>query len=356
MLRRRFHKPGTAPATLVAPPSSEGRKQSITLIEYDAAELTEKEITDPEELRSCRDNGKVSWIDVNGLGDIETLRRLGQIFGLHPLALEDVLNTGQRPKVEHYEDHYFIVLQTVALPQECEVEFEQMSLFLGPTFLITIQEQIGDTFDPVRERLRQGRGFSRSRGHDYLAYALIDSIVDHFFPVLEQIGEAVEELEDELVERPHEATVSHVHDLKRILMHLRRAAWPEREVLSVLARDDSSLIKPETRVFLRDCYDHAVQIMDVLESYREMSAGMIDLYLSSLSNRTNEVMRMLTVVASIFIPLTFIVGLYGMNFDPSVSGWNMPELRMPYGYPACLAVMLLITVALVIYFRKRRWL
>ncbi len=354
MIRSRHHAPGTAPATLVT--TAEARPAVITLIEYDAAGIEERRIERIEDVFHCREDERVSWINIDGLGDVELLRTIGAHFGLHPLALEDVLNTTHRPKIEEYSDHLFVITRMASVGAEEMVEFEQVSMFLGKNFLITIQERPGDVFEAVRQRLRGGRGYARKMRHDYLLYALLDALVDHFFPVLEKLGEEIETLEDVLLESPSRSCVARLHDIKRSLLHLRRAAWPEREVMSALNRDESGLIAPETKVFLRDCYDHTISIMDVIESYRDVTAGMMDLYLSSVSNRTNEVMRVLTVIASIFIPLTFIAGVYGMNFDPEASPWNMPELGARYGYPICVAVMLVLGIGMVVFFRKKGWL
>jgi magnesium transporter len=357
MFKSRYHPPGTAPATLLAPATARKEPPLITLIEYDAQNFAEKPVTNIEETFHCITNEQTSWINIDGLGDVELLKKIGQHFSLHPLALEDVLNTGQRPKIEIYNDHYFIVVQMIYCDNEGRVCFEQVSMFLGKNFLITIQEEARrDVFEPVRGRLRDGKGFGRNRRHDYLAYALIDAVMDHFFPVLEEIGEAIEALEDELLDRPSRDCVGRLHELKRTLLMLRRSAWPEREVISGLSRDDSGLVTPETKLFLRDCYDHTIQIMDVIESYRDLATGLMDIYLSSLGIRTNEIMRVLTVVTTIFIPLTFIAGIYGMNFDTNASPYNMPELRHPFGYVICVGVMAVIAVGMLIIFRRKRWL
>jgi magnesium transporter len=232
---------------------------------------------------------------------------------------------------------------------------EQISIIFGPNYVLTLQEVPGDSFDPVRERIRHGKGRIRGRGSDYLAYALIDALTDEFFPVLEHFGERVEALEDALLERPGPATLHEIHDIKRELLALRRAAWPERELLNAMMRNDSELITADTKIYLRDCYDHVVQAMDMIETYRELASGMLDVYLSSVSNRMNEVMKVLTIIATIFIPLTFIAGIYGMNFDPDRSPLNMPELRWYYGYPFSLALMAVVALALVYYFRRKGW-
>lgn len=351
MFKRKYHQPGTAPATLIAPEGA-AAKPTITLIEYDRENYRERVVENIEEVFEARDNHQVSWINIDGLGDVELLHRLGTHFGLHPLALEDVLNIGQRPKIEQYEDHYFIISQMIfAGSDKVEISEEQVSIFLKANVLITIQQDsVRDVFDGLRNRLRTGRGFARSMGHDYLAYALMDAMIDHYFPVLERIGEAVEDLETELLESPTRACLEQLHDLKRNLLRLRRISWPEREVLNFLLRDETGLVRHETKVFLRDCYDHTVQIMDMIESYRDLTTGMMDLYVSSLGMRTNEIMRVLTVVTTIFIPLTFIAGVYGMNFD------NMPELHTSSGYFIVLGVMALISVGMIYVFRKRNWL
>lgn len=348
MLRTNYHAPGSAPGSL-SPPAV-ARPPQVTLIEYDRDRFDERQVGDIAEVFPCRDSGKVSWVNIAGLGDVDLLNRLGAHFGMHPLALEDVLNVHQRPKIEEYPDHFFIVTRMAYFDHEDELVFEQVCMFLGRTFLVTIMEDPGDVFEPVRERLRAGRGFARSRGHDYLAYTLLDAVIDHYFPVLESVGESLEQVEDMLIEAPRRECLVELHELKRTLLLLRRSAWPERDLLNALTRDDSGMIRPETRLFLRDCYDHSVRIIEMIEGYRDLSAGLNDLYLSSIGNRTAEIMRVLTVVSTIFIPLTFIAGVYGMNFD------HMPELRLPWGYFALLAVMASIAGTMLAFFRRRRWL
>lgn len=348
MFTSRYHQPGAAPATLT--PRGD-QPPVVTLIEYDAHSFEERKVEQIEEVFERRPRGKVKWINIDGLGDMELLRKLAAHFGLHPLALEDVLHTGQRPKIEEYDAHIFMVTQMASSDGPLAVQFEQVSVFFGKDFLITIQEEpLHDVFDPVRARLRSGRGFGRQRGHDYLAYALLDAVVDQFFPVLEPLGEAVEELEEELLERPSKECVRSLHELKRALLLLRRNSWPLRELVSALSRNESGLITKETKIFLRDCYDHSIQIMDMIESYRDLSTSMMDIYLSSLGMRTNEVMRVLTVVSTIFIPLTFIAGVYGMNFE------HMPELKSPYGYGICLAIMAMLALGMLAIFRRKKWL
>ena len=361
MFRSRHPIPGASPATLQPLPSEFGAKTPIIkLVEYNADSLTERIIENLDDLPDCaNDDGKVRWLDVDGLGDVAVLNRIGEKYGLHPLALEDVLNMGQRPKVESYENHLFIVMDMVYHDKEQCMCGEQVSMFLGRYLLITIQEEVGqDVFDPVRERIRSGRGFLRKMKVDYLAYALIDSIIDHCFPVLEKLGDAIEELEDQVLERPSRENVTTIHNYKRALMQLRRYVWPGRDVVTALLHDDSGLVHDATKVFLRDCYDHTVQIMDLIETYRDVNSGLMELYLSAVGMRTNEIMRVLTVMSSIFIPLTFVAGVYGMNFDyaDGAMPWNMPEVHKPYGYLICVAVMVAIAIGQLLFFRRKKWL
>jgi magnesium transporter len=303
----------------------------------------------------------VRWINVNGLGDIPTLQQIGSAFGLHPLALEDIVNLHQRPKVEAYDGYLFIVLRMpLHLPSVAQgslptLETEQVTMAVGHDFVLTFQERPGDSFDPVRHRLRSPAGQIRHRGPDYLAYALIDAAIDAFFPILEAYGEQVEELESDVVAKPGRHQIARIHELKRNLLTARRTLWPLRDMVNALLREDSPLIDRQTLIYLRDCHDHAIQLIDMIETYREICSGLIDIHLSSVSNRMNEVMKVLTVIATIFIPLTFIVGVYGMNFDPAAGPLSMPELGWPYGYPAILALMATIAVGLLVWFRRKGW-
>lgn len=356
MIKIKYHPPGTAPATLQPSPTTEGRKPVITLIQYDAETLEEKEYADFSELMAQFDPTKVNWIHIAGLGDVTLLQQLTTHFHIHPLALEDVLNTTQRPKVEHYDDHYFIVSEMIYPDKKNRVVMEQLSLFLGENFVITIREETGrDDFNIVCNRLRSGRGNSRKMKADYLAYAILDTTIDQFFPILETIGESIEEIEEELLSKPSKETLHELYENKRFLIQLRRAAWPQREIINTLIRDDTGLICHGTQVFLRDCYDHSIQIIDILENFRDLSAGLMDVYLSSLGFRTNEIVRILTVISAIFIPLTFIAGLYGMNFDTKYP-LNMPELALPYGYILCLGVMVTVALGMIVFFKRKHWL
>jgi magnesium transporter len=352
---KRYHPPGTAPGTLRAPEDrSGGEPFRVTVIDYGPDHLDEKEIKSVAELEPYRDTPTTTWINVEGLQDIAFLEGLGKLFDFHPLALEDVLNCGQRPKLEDYGKYHFLVMKSMLLKEE-ELEIEQISFFLSGNYVITLQELPGDSFEKVRERIRQNRsGQIRKAGADYLLYALVDALVDEFFPVLESYGERIEDLEDEVVLRPEPETLQEIHRIKRDLLDLRRMAWPEREVISSLQREEAHLVRPETRVFLRDCYDHAIQVIDMIETYRDLSGGLLDVYLSSTSNRLNEVMKVLTIISTIFIPLNFIAGVYGMNFDRR-SPFNMPELGWYFGYPAVLTVMAVAGGMMALYFKRKGW-
>lgn len=358
MFKTHYHPPGTAPATLTAPESADPKATVIEYIEYDKETERARRVKQIEDVFHCRENNMVSWINIEGLGDVPLFRKLGEHFKLHPLALEDVFNTSQRPKVEDYQGNLFIVLQMVYADEKTQaVCSEQVSLFLGKENVISIQEEATqDVFEPVRQRILAGNPNLRAQGPDYLAYALIDAVVDHYFPLLEDIGEDLEELEDDLLTMPSKECLQRLHTLKRTMIMLRRAVWPQREMLSALMRDQTGLIKDTTKPYLRDCYDHLVQIMDIIENYREMSASLMDIYLSAISIRTNDIMRVLTVITSIFIPLTFIAGVYGMNFDKDAGPLSMPELKSPYGYIICMSLMALIAIGQLLFFWRKGWL
>ena len=361
MFKTRYPIPGESPGMLHPREEAAKRPPDITLIEYDRAHLEERTVADKEELLPHLDNQRVTWINIDGLGDVEVLRRLGSRFNLHPLALEDVLSTGQRPKVEQYDDYLFIVVQMLYLNDKKQMCGEQVSMFLGKNFLITLQEEADfDVFEPVRARIRAANGAIRKLGADYLAYALLDSIVDHYYPVLESLGAAIDAIEDQLVENPVQNPVHDLHQHKRTLAQIRRFIWPVRDLINSLMHEETGLVVKGTKVYLRDCYDHTVQLMDLVESYRDVLSGLMELYLSSVGIRTNEIMKVLTVITSIFIPLNFIAGIYGMNFAREVDGkklpWNMPELYQPWGYLAVMSFMLALAIFQLFYFKKRRWL
>jgi magnesium transporter len=350
---KRYHKPGTSPGTLRAP-ERRVEQVRVTVLDYGPDRLEETTITRAEQLFPYRDSSTVTWINVEGLHDVALLEAIGKHFGFHPLALEDVVNCGQRPKIEDYGKYHFLIMKSL-LYREGNLDTEQISFFLGNNYVITFQEVPGDSFEVVRERIRRGKGQIRRMGPDYLAYALIDALVDEFFPVLERYGEQIEALEAAMLEKPSPETIQEIHRVKRELLLLRRAAWPERDVISAMQREESDVLHAETQVFLRDCYDHTIQVIDMIETYRELASGMLDVYLSSVSNRMNEVMKVLTIISTIFIPLNFIAGIYGMNFHTDASPMNMPELDWYWGYPYALALMAAVAALLVFYFRKKRW-
>jgi magnesium transporter len=372
----RFDRPGTPPGTLREHVNPR-EPVRIRRFRYSDSACEEDQPANIDEALAGREGAAVTWIDVVGLGDTGLLRRMGERLDLHPLTLEDVVNTWQRPKVESYDDYLFVVMRIQWLAKDAlagpspvgaggaagaggddrtTLESEQISMFLGPDWVVTVQEVDCEPLQPVRDRVASGKGRIRRLGADYLGYAIIDALVDNYFPVLERYGDRLEQLEALLLANPNPSVLARLHELKKDLLQLRRTAWPQREVLNSLARSETTLIGAETRLFVRDGYDHAVQILDIVESYRDVANGLTDLYLSSLSHRTNEVMRLLTVISSIFIPLTFIAGIYGMNFDPGSSPLNMPELGWFWGYPTVIGLMLLVGGGMAFYFKKKGWL
>jgi magnesium transporter len=350
-----YDRPGTTPGQLNisvdAPPAE------LVLIDYDRDRSTRLSLTDPDTIAKYLQTHTVSWIDVLGLGNMATWEALSPIFNLHRLLVEDIVNVPQRPKIEHYQDQLLIIAIMVVLnPDGSGFTKEQVSLVLGKNYLLTVQEEPEeDCFHGVRQRIEIDRGIIRTQGADYLAYCLLDAIVDGFFPVLEYYGELIEQLEDEVMLHPDRSTLAKIHKVRRELLTIRRAIWPQRDAINSLIRDGSDLISSDVQVYLRDCYDHTVQVMDMVETYRELATGLMDVYLSAVSNKMNEIMKLLTIVSAIFIPLTFIAGLYGMNFDRSKSPLNMPELGWEWGYPFCLALMSIIASFLVYLFWKRGW-
>lgn len=346
MLRRWHPPPGSSPGTFHVRPQA--RATTLRVMEYDANGSAERDLADVEELPPYLEHSGVVWIQVRGLGDAAMLRRIGEIFRIHPLALADIVNVGQRPKADPYDSHLMIFTRMVQLGEGRRIAVEQLSIALMAGVVLTFQENHGDILEPVRSRIRAG-GTMRRLGADYLAYAILDTVIDHYFPVLEEFGEHIEDLEDEVVERPSASVVQRVHDARRQLIELRRAVWPQRDAINSLIRDDSPFVTDAVRVYLRDSYDHVVQIVDVVETYRELAADLMDVYLSSVSNRMNEIMKVLTVISTIFIPLTFIVGVYGMNFD------FMPELRLRWAYPLLWVAMVGIAGAMFAYFRRLGW-
>jgi magnesium transporter len=343
-------KTGLPPGALIHIGEKHAERAKITLCEYDDSHFNEKEIHTLEGLMPPPDRKDVTWIHIDGLQDVHLLEQIGIIFGVHPLILEDILNTDQRPKLEDHGDYLFIVLKRFHMDQDSRIVPEQVSMVLGPNYLISLQEKEGRLLEPVRERLRNDRGRLRKGGADYLAHALLDGIVDDYFSILDHFGEEIETLEEALMGRPSSEILRAIEILKRELILLRKAIWPLREMVGNLSRSDSLLIREPSILYFRDISDHTVQVIDTIETYRDMLSGMLDIYLSSISNRMNEVMKVLTVIATIFMPLTFLAGIYGMNFK------HMPELEWPWGYFALWGVMMVIAVVMLVYFRRRKWL
>jgi len=349
--RRTSEKVGLPPGELVHVGERMTEATRIAVVDYDETHYEEREAASGEECNVYLGKPTATWVNVDGLHDVRAIADIGSCFGAHPLVLEDIVNTAHRPKVEDLEDYLFIVVKMLDYDKEQdEILVEQVSLLLGRDHLLSFQERRGDVFDPVRERLKNGRGRIRTEGPDYLAYALIDAIVDNYFVVLERLGEQIEDLEEELVARPATETLQKLHRIKRHLIVLRKSVWPLREVVSLLQRGESPLILKGTQIYLRDLYDHTIQVIETVETFRDMVAGMLDIYLSSISNRMNEVMKVLTLIATIFIPLTFLAGIYGMNFA------YMPELQWHWSYPVLLTVMVVLGVFMLVVFRRKQWL
>jgi magnesium transporter len=350
-LKRGAKKVGLPPGTLVYVGEKKVEPPKITIIDYDETTLNEKDADNIEECLPFKDSPTVTWINIDGIHQVELIEKLGECFVLHPLLLEDVVHTGQRPKMDEFEDHLFIVLKMLYFDEDEDgIRSEQLSLIVGSNFVISFQEQEGDVFNPVRERIRRGKGRIRKMGPDYLAYSLIDGVVDHYFTILEKLGEDIESLQEELVTRPNPETLQTIQWLKKEMIFLRKSVWPLREVANGLARGESALIKEDTHLYLRDVYDHTIQVVETIETYREMLSAMLDIYLSSLSNRMNEVMKVLTIIATIFIPMSFLAGVYGMNFK------YMPELEWHYAYPLFWFVIISAFIIMIVLFKRREWL
>lgn len=340
---------GQPPGTLPLNNDSPHPPALIRVIDYDATNLQEKTVMQISECFPFRDTETVTWINIDGLGDSKIIEDLGKHFAIHPLIVEDIFNTEQRPKTEDLGQYLYIHLKMISIGNtEPGIKIEHISLLLGPNFLISFQENIGDIFDPVRERIRKN-GRIRKFGPDHLAYALIDAIVDNYFIVMEKLEGQVEDLDEELVTNPTQDSLQKINSLKKDIIFLRKSVWPLREVINTLERSDSPLVLESTAIYLRDVYDHTIQVIDTLETFHDMVSGMIDIYLSGLSNKMNEIMKVLTLIATIFIPLTFIVGLYGMNFR------YMPEIEWEYGYYSVLIVMVLVVMAMLTYFHRKKW-
>jgi len=350
-IKKRGKKIGLPPGTPVFVGEKKIEKAKITIIDYDEKQFQEKEAKTVEECFPFKDTPTVTWINVDGVHQVDIIEKIGKHFELHPLIMEDIMNTEQRPKMEDFGPYIYIVLKMLYYDEkENETKIEQVSLILGESFVISFQEMEGDIFDHTRERIRNGKGRIRKMRADYLGYALLDAIVDNYFIILEKLGERIEELEDRLVTDPKPETLQEIHRLKREMIFLRRSVWPLREVINGLERGESSLIHKSCLIYLRDVYDHTIQVIDTVETFRDMVSGMHDTYLSFVSNRMNEVMKVLTIIATIFIPLTFIAGIYGMNFK------FMPELEWRWAYFVVWVVIVIVAAIMVIFFKRKKWL
>lgn len=342
---------GLAPGTLVHIGEKKAEKVVIRVLAYNTEKLIEKELDSVEECLEFKDQPDINlWINIDGLDRVDFIEKLGNCFNIHPLTLEDVLNTGQRPKTEDYDSYIYAVLKMIFLDTEKEkIIIDQISIIIGPNYILSFQEKQGDVFDPVRERFENPASRLRKNGVDYLAYSLIDAVVDNYFLILEHLGDKIEYLDEGLVIQPGPETLKIIHKYKRDMIILRKSVWPLRELINGLQRVESDLIKKATRVYLRDVYDHTIQIIDSIEGFQDILSSMIDIYLSSISYRMNDVMKILTVIATIFIPLTFIAGVYGMNFE------YMPELKWRWGYPVVMVGMTIIGISMFVFFKKREW-
>ncbi len=350
ILQTSSKKSGKPPGSLVYVGAKKEEKVKIQVIDYTPTKLSEYQTENVEKVLKYRDKKSISWLNVTGIHEKDVIKRIGEHYKLHPLLLEDIMNTRQRPKLDSYKNEILMVLKMIYYNQEKnQIETEQVSMIVGKGFVISFLEDEGDVFDSVRNRIREGRSRIREYGSDFLAYALIDAIIDNYFIVIERIGERLEEIEKELLENPNPSTLDDIYSLKRELILLRKSVWPLREVVGALQKESSPFIKEETKTYIRDIYDHTLRVIDAVETSRDLLSGMLDLYMSTNSNRLNEVMKVLTIIATIFIPLTFIVGIYGMNFR------YMPELEHPLGYPTVVVFMLIIGISMLFYFKKKKW-
>ncbi|WP_022666909.1 magnesium/cobalt transporter CorA [Desulfospira joergensenii] len=350
-IKKSNKKSGSAPGTLILEGEARVETIKISLLDYDQDGITDKEIKNVEEAFPFKEKKSVSWIHIQGLHDIPLLEKLGRHFGIHNLTLEDIVNPGQRPKAEDFDDYLYVVFKQLTYDGSKErVGAEQISLIVGQNFLISFQETGRDYFKPVRERIRDGKGRIRKHGSGYLAYALMDASVDDYYNILSTVGDKIEDLEQDLLDNPEPSCLDQIHKSKREMIFFRKQVWPVREVLSKLMKSDSALLHESTDIFLADVYDHIIHVIDIIESFRELLSSMLDLYLSTVSNRMNEVMKVLTIIATIFIPLTFLAGIYGMNFE------FMPELKWKWGYYILLVIMAGIGGIMVGYFKRKKWL
>jgi len=350
LIRKKSKKAGLPPGTLIHIGNKRAERTKITVIDYDEKHLQEKGVISAEECFPYKEKSTVTWINIDGVHEMKVIEEIGKYFNFHTLILEDIMDTDQRPKVKDFGDYIFIILKMLYFNHKSnEIQVEQVSLVLGKNYVISFQEIEGDVFNPIRERIRNNLGQIRRLGADYLAYSLIDAIIDNYFVITEKLGEEIEEMEDRVIISPEPASLSIIHKFKRDLIFLRKSIWPLREVISILQRGESPHIHESTNLYFRDIYGHTVQVMDTVEILRDMISGMLEIYLTSASKRMNEIMKVLTIIATIFIPLTFITGIYGMNFQ------FMPEIKWFWGYPVILTVMLVLGIVMVVFFRKRKW-
>ena len=356
LVKTSSRKAGLPPGSPVFIGEKVTEKFGLDMVDYNAEALSVGTPARLDDFHLLKETPSNTWIRVHGLHDAEAINRFCLGFGLHPLTIEDILHTSQRPKIDHYDDYLFLVINLIHYNDAAkEMSMEQISFVLGPSYLLSFHEKNDDIFDDVLDRLENNKGRIRKMGVDYLLYSLLDRVVDNFFSVLEKIGEEVEELEEELIADPAPETLQSIHSLKREMILLRKSVWPLREVINGLQRDETVFMGESIRVYLKDLYDHTIQVLDTVETFRDIISGMIDIYLSSVSNRMNEVMKVLTIFAVIFIPLTFIAGLYGMNFNTSQSPLNMPELNWYFGYPFALMLMAGTAISMLVYFKKKKW-
>lgn len=356
-LKLRAHKAGQSPGSAVYVGKESKHNIEVVLLDYDQEKCFESSGFDPEKIERLSTLPSTTWLNIDGLHDVAMVERTGRLLGLHPLTIEDIVNATQRPKIDIFDEYIYLVLKRPFYNDTLNIlEMEQVSFVLKEHILITFQEQKGDIFAGVRTRISSNKGRIRKMGCDYLTYALLDAVVDSYFIVLEEIGEYVELLELELVSNPDPDTLHKIHGLKREMILLRKSVWPLREVASRLQRDEIPFVGEPVSPFLKDLYDHVIQIIDIVETFRDIVIGMLDIYLSSMSNKMNEVMKVLTIFAVIFIPLTFIAGIYGMNFNTERSPFNMPELNWIYGYPFALLLMAVIAGVMLVYFKRKKWL
>lgn len=355
---KRKNKKGMSPGSLVFTGEKKVEKIKISVFDYEKDNFEEKNLSedDVNKLTEFKVNKSVSWLNICGIHNTELIEKIGKIFNIHSLVLEDVLNVSHNTKIDEFEDYIFIISKMINYNEtENILNIEQVSFILGKNFLITFQEKEGDVFDLIREKIRNNNGRIRKSGADYLAYRLIDTIVDNYFLVLDKMDERIEDIEDELLDTPEQSTLQDIHSIRKEVIRLKRNITPLRDIIHALEREQYHFIDKSTQIYLRDLYDHIRQIIETIDNYREVINGLQEVYLSSASNKMNEIMKVLTVISTIFIPLTFIVGIYGMNFRTEAGLWNMPELNWQYGYPFVLAVMLLIVVGMIFFFRKKKW-